>query len=209
VPKSAIGPHAICSAVLPDIAPIDDSQRPIPGATIGPKMSAAPRLNPTMAAYFATAYARPYRPLPVSEWPGPDICPSPEQELRYLPARLGASRTPAAAATGAEELDAIRKKLIQEGDDIVAGREMLVGELADGHNDVGSVVVDLCISDLRVRCRKNHQWAIRTAELHCSVGPSRLELGEEPITDHADRLPSRVIPHRHLWRRLTSALKLQ
>lgn len=107
--------------------------------------------------------------LPVGEWPGPDIGPSPEQELRYLPARLGASQTPAAAATCAEELDAIRKKLFKEGDDIIAvDREMLVGE-PDGDDDVSSVVVDLGIADLRVRCRKNHQQAIRTAK-SSSVG---------------------------------------
>src|SRR5688572_30631573 len=54
VPKSAIGPHAIRSAVTPEIAPMDNSQCPMVGDAIGPRISSAPAPNPTKATYLAT-----------------------------------------------------------------------------------------------------------------------------------------------------------
>ena len=53
VPKKAIGPHAIRSAVTPEIIPMDNSQRPTAGETIGPMSSKAPAPNPTSAPYLA------------------------------------------------------------------------------------------------------------------------------------------------------------
>ena len=56
VPKSAMGPHAIRSAVTPEITPMDDNQWPTVGEAIGPKISNAPTPNPAKATYLAIVY---------------------------------------------------------------------------------------------------------------------------------------------------------